>query len=357
MFKILERYIAKSVIAATIVTSCVIMGVLGLMGLLTELKNIGEGDYGLTQAMLYVLLRMPIQLYQFSPMLLLLGSIIGLSILSSHRELTVMRAAGFSVRRIIYSVFSAALVLIFFFMFLGEYLGPNLSYKAELHKQDAQNGGQAVVTASGVWFHVENNFIHVRQVIGRQMLEGVTRYEFDDHHHLLGAYYAKRLVYKHNHWYMKDVLKTTLNHDQAQTEHFPSATWNLKFNTNLLNIGFVEPDEMSLPKLMRLSRYLRANAQQASEYQFTFWKRVFQPLASLIMIFLAIPFVLGTLTTTTLGWRVLIGILVGFSFFILNAVLSQLCVVYQLPAAFAAALPLVCFSLLGVILLKQVVRR
>lgn len=356
MIKILERYIVRGVLAATGLATLIVIGVLSLLTMLAELKNIGEGDYGLGQAAYYVLLRMPNELYQFSPMLILLGSIIGLSVLSLHRELTVMRAYGFSVRQIIYSVFSAAILLIVAFSFMGEWLGPDLSYKAEIQKENAQNAGQAVVTASGVWFHVANNFIHAQQVIDRQQLENVTRYQFDDAHHLLAAYYAKKLSLQHNNWQMSDVVKTTFYKDRTKSQSFAEMPFDLKFNTNLLNISLVEPDEMSLPKLSKLAHYLQTNGQQAAEYQFNFWKRIFQPLASLIMIFLAIPFVLGTLNATTLSWRILVGILVGFAFFILNAILGQLSVVYQLPAPLAALLPLILFACIAVILAKRVIR-
>lgn len=357
MIKILERYIMKTIIVATGLAALIIIGVLTLTKLLTELKNIGEGDYSLTQAFFYVLLRLPSDVYQFSPMLILLGSIVGLSILSSHKELAVMRASGFSVRRIIYCVLAAALILILGFTFIGEWVGPNLSYKAVMRKENAQNAGEAVITAAGVWFHVDDNFIHVQRVVNRQLLEGVTRYQFDDNHRLKYAYYAKNLSLQANQWQMTDVVKTSFYNERTKSESFTQVPWDLKFNTNLLNVGLVEPSEMSLPKLAKLANYLHQNGLQASEYEFDFWKRIFQPLASLIMILLAIPFVLGTLSAPTLGWRILVGILMGFAFFILNAMLSELCIVYQLPAFLAALLPLVVFAIFGFILSNRLITR
>lgn len=356
MLKILARYIAKTTIFATGFVALIIMGVLFLMTLLGELKNIGQGDYGLLQAIIYVFMRLPNEIYQFGPLLILLGSIIGLSILSSSRELAVMRASGFSIRQIITSVLSAALLLIVLLSLLGEFLAPNLSYRAEINKENAQNAGQAVVTAAGVWLHIDNNFIHIKHVVGRHLLEGVTRYEFDDKHHLLTAYYAKTLVYENNKWVMHDVVKTAFYNQRTKSVAMPTANWDLKINTNLLNVGLVDPNEMSLPKLAKFSRYLAQNGLQASEYQYEFWQRVFKPFASLIMIFLAIPFVLGALSAATLSWRLLMGIFVGFAFFISNAFLGQLCIVLQMPAFLAAALPLLLFAMLGFVLSNRLIR-
>src|SRR5204862_3449030 len=135
--------------------------------LMVEAKSVGEGDYTLGQAFIFVLFRLPNELYHFSPLLVLLGSIMGLSILSSYRELAVMRTSGFSIRKIIFSVLSAALLLVLSISLIGEGIGPSLSYKAVMQKENAKNAGEAVVTASGSWLHIDNNFIHVQRIIGR----------------------------------------------------------------------------------------------------------------------------------------------------------------------------------------------
>lgn len=353
MRTILSRYIAMTVIKATALALLIVGSVLMLMIALGELKNIGEGDYGITQVIFYIAMRLPNQLYQFSPLLMLIGSIMGLSALSTHRELTVMRVYGFSLGRIIYSVLTIAFIVILAVSFIGEWVGPTLSKKAELRKENAQNAGQAVVTATGRWWHVDHNFIYIERVIDRQRLEGVTRYQYDDQHRLVAAYYAKVLAYENRQWQMQDVVKTMFYKDRTKSESYSKADWNLKLNANLLNTGLIDPSEMSLPRLLQYARYREKNGLQASEYQFDFWRRLFQPFASLVMIFLAIPFVLGAFQIKTLGFRIMMGVMVGFAFFILNATLSQLCVVFQLSPIFAASLPLLFFAIIGIILYRR----
>jgi lipopolysaccharide export system permease protein len=357
MFKLLERYIAKTVILATAMTALIVSAVLFLVLLLGEMKNVGEGEYGLTQAISFVLLRLPNEFYAFSPMLMLLGSISALSMLSASRELAVMRASGFAIRRIIYSVMGAALVLILIVSLLGEWMAPTLSSRATMQKEIAQNSGQAVMTARGAWLHINNNFIHIQYMFGPEKLVGVTRYTFDDQHRLQAAYFAKSLTLENNDWWMNNVVKTTFYRDRTRSEAFPKVLWDLKFNANLLKVGMVQPEEMTLPKLNQFIRYLQHNGLQASGYKYEFWQRVFQPFASLIMIFLAVPFVLGAFRTSALGWQIIVGILAGFVFYISNALLGQLSIVYQIPPVFAALLPLLFFALLGIIMAKRLITR
>lgn len=353
MISILERYIAKTIASATGLATLAITGVSFLLLLLGEMKNIGEGDYGVLQALIYAVMRLPMQVYQFAPMLMLLGSVIGLSVLTSNRELAVMRASGFSMRRIIRSVLYAAIAIILLFVILGELFAPQMGFHAEINKENAQNAGQAVVTNSGVWFHIDDNFIHVQHVVGRQMMQGVTRYQFDNKHQLLAAYFAKTLAKNDNGWVMYNVAKTTFYSEHAKSEFIPQMPWDLKFNTSLLNVGLVEPNEMSLPRLSKFITYLESNNLQANQYKYEFWQRALQPLASLIMILLAIPFVLGVRMNNQLGWRIIISVIAGFGFFILNAVLSQLSIVYQLPVIFAAFLPLIIFGCVALLLTRK----
>ncbi|OGT38504.1 MAG: LPS export ABC transporter permease LptG [Gammaproteobacteria bacterium RIFCSPHIGHO2_12_FULL_38_14] len=356
MIKVLERYIAKTLFLSTAFVTLVVTGVLFLMMLLTELKSMGEGDYGILQALSYVLMRLPSELYQFSPVLILLGSIASLSVLSAHRELTVMRISGCSIRRIVYTILSAAGLLIILVGVIGEGFAPRLSYQAEVRKENVQHAGQAMVTASGVWFHLNNNFIYVKRIVDRQLLEGVVRYQFNAAHQLKAAYYAKTLTTKnHRTWEMNDVVKTTFYNNHTTNESFHSLNWNLKLNPNLLNIGLIDANDMSLLKLSKFVTYLRQNGLRASDYQYVFWQRIFKPLTSLIMAFLAVSFVFSIFTNMPFGFRILLGVLLGFLFFILNAMIGELCIVFQFPPIFAAFSPLFVFVLFGMFFSKRLV--
>lgn len=354
MIMILKRYIGRSICLATGAAAGIITGVLFVLALLGELKNVGVGDYHFAEAFWYVSMRMPMQLYQFLPMLVLLGSLAGLSVLTTHRELAVMRASGFSIKQILASVFMAVLVITVGASVVFESFAPKLSYIAEIQKENAKNAGDAVVTASGIWLHVDNNFIHIDHVIDNQLLEGVTRYEFDDKRRLLATYFAKRMTRSEHQWVARDLVKTTFSRQRTLSEALAKADWKISLNTNLLTAGLREPDQMSLLRLSKFASYLEQNGLQANEFKFEFWQRLLQPVASLIMILLAAPFVLGAFEKRTLGFRMFVGLLVGFAFFMLNAMLGQLCIVYQIPPMFAAIIPLILFFMMGIILLKRI---
>lgn len=354
MISLLNRYIAKSVILATLLVMVVVLGLAFFINLLGELRDIGVGDYGLMQASMHALLELPYNIYAFYPMLVLLGGLLGLSMLATHQELVVMRVSGVSIRKMMGAVFAAAVVLIIIGMFIGEIIAPRTHYLADLHKSTDQSGGQAVITASGLWVHEGNSFVHIDRVMAHQHLEGVTRYEFDNKHRLLASYFAKTMDYRDGHWKLHDLAKTTFSADRTRSEQLPEATWNLTLNPNVLSIGLLEPEEMPLTKLSNYTRHLKKNGLQATEFEFSFWKRVLQPLTILIMLFLAVPFVFTAPRSIKLGRQMVLGVVVGFVFYILDALLGQLSIVYQLPPFFAALLPILLFVGVGYLLMRRI---
>jgi len=280
-------------------------------------------------------------------MLVLLGGVVGLGGLSQSHELMVMRASGVSIQRIIFFVLNAALLLVIAATLIGELVAPPANFFAEKYKTLAQTLGQAVVTKSGIWIHEGNNFIHIDNMIGRHYLEGVTRYEFDEAHRLLASYYADTVEFEHGQWTSYHLVKTTINHDKTHIEKSSIAPWNLKLSPNLINVGLVEAQALPLKKLVEYSRYLKQNRLQASVFQLELWQRVFQPLTTLVMVLLAIPFVFAAPRSVSIGRRIMFAIIIGFVFYILNAFFGQFSIVFQFHPIIATLFPTLFFALGG----------
>jgi lipopolysaccharide export system permease protein len=354
MIALLGRYIAKTVIASTLLVVLVVTALSFFINFLGELRDIGVGDYGIIQAAAHALLNLPHTIYQFFPMLVLLGGVLGLGNLAAHQELIVMRISGLSVPRIMAAVLAAALLLIVIGLTMGEVIAPHLYYLANQHKSMAQNAGQAVITDSGVWVHEDDNFIHIVKVMPHHHLEGVTRYEFDASHKLLTATYVQAMDYINKQWVLHKLVKTTFGNDTTTQESALETHWDLALNPNLLNVGLVEPEEMPLLTLLQYTRHLTRNGLQANEFKFDFWKRVLQPLTILMMLVLAVPFVFVSPRSVTMGWRMVGGILCGFVFYILSGLFGQVSIVFQISPFLAALMPILLFAGLGYLLMRRI---
>ncbi len=354
---LIQRYIARHVLISTLFVFAVVLALIFILGLLKELSEIGTGDYGLGSAITYVILLIPHMLYQFFPMLVLLGSVLGLSVLAGSHELTVMRTAGVSTQRIMLSVMRVAVLLIVIMVCMGEWLSPLSSALAEKRKSIAVSRGQVIATASGTWIHENNNFLHVNVTQGKTHLEGVTRYEFDPTHRLLASYYVKSMDWKDGQWWLHGLLKTTFNKNNTTiSTQQADAVSHFEFTPHALNNDRLDPDEMSIIKLNQRMHYLEGNHLQASSFQLEYWQRIFRPLAIFVMILLALPLVFVGPRSINRGAQIFWAIMISFSFFTLTSLLGSMSVVLQFSPFFAVLLPILFFSAMGYIIMLRVIR-
>ena len=80
---ILDRYIGKTIFAATFLCLFVLIGLSGIIKFVEQMKSVGEGNYDVWHAAYFTILKTPQELTVFFPMAALIGSLIGLGSLAS----------------------------------------------------------------------------------------------------------------------------------------------------------------------------------------------------------------------------------------------------------------------------------
>lgn len=324
----------------TCLVTLLLGGLLAFITFLTELKSIGSMNYDVWEAFRFVTFSLPHDLYPFFPIAALIGCLIGLGQMASSSELIVMRAAGVSKKQITWSVIRATLIMLIFATLIGEVLAPPLKNYADRYKTIAKLGWDPQkLIKEGVWLRSGDDFIHIDKALPNGELQGVTRYQFENQN-LKKIYTAESGQSDQNQWRFKYVTETSLQPDKVMTQRFPEQYWNVSIDPELVGMRDVQTDQASLWTIGQYIQYLHRSGLSANAYQFDFWTRLLQPLATLIMISLAIPFIFGPLRTVTMGVRILIGVMIGFGFYSLNTFLGPFSLVYEVPPFLAAALPL-----------------
>jgi lipopolysaccharide export system permease protein len=72
------------------------------------------------------------------------------------------------------------------------------------------------------------------------------------------------------------------------------------------------------------------------------------------MVYLVIPFVFGPLRSSSVGLRLLVGIIIGFGFHVVNTINAQLSMVINMPPMIALAIAPMLFCIGGIIHMRQV---
>jgi lipopolysaccharide export system permease protein len=351
--RILQRYIGSTVITTILTVILVLTSLELFIEFTNEFSDMGTASYGLLQVLGYVGMRLPADIYQFFPMAGLLGSLIGLGLLDSRSELIVMRASGVSIAKITWAVIKAAFLIMMVAIFLGEVIGHFAQHTATSYKTKAMTNGQAIYTKQGTWMHDGQDFIRIGTIIGGKRLQNITRFQFDDKRNLRATSFAKQGVYKHGKWIFKNIDESIFVDNKITNKHYAEQQWNLKFNSRLLSLVNLDSDQRSLPQLYSYIHYLHANNLQGNRYEFNFWQRILQPLATLVMILLSIPFIFGPLRTVTMGVRILAGITTGSAFYLVNQFIEPISTVYQLPPLIVSSVPIVLVAILGMVLIRR----
>lgn len=338
----LDRYIGSTVFLAIIAVLGIITGLALLFSFIDELNDI-SGAYTLWSAVSYVGLTAPQRLYDMLPMAALIGCLVGLGTLASNSELTVIRAAGVSIRRIVWAVMKPMLVLMLIGLLVGEYLAPWTSSMAQANRALAQSEGKAQSSKHGLWHRQGNEFIHVNAVQPGGKLVGVTRYLFDDEQRLLGSSFAQQALYQDGYWQLEDIVYTELQERSSSIKQADSERWDVEISPQLLNTVVMEPDNLPMSGLWQYAQYLNEQGLNANRYWLAFWVKVLQPLVTAALVLMAISFVFGPLRSVTLGQRVFTGVVVGFVFRIAQDLLGPASLVFGFAPIVAVILPaLVC---------------
>lgn len=350
MIRILSRYIYRVVIRATVLVVLALLGIELLIKFIQEINDIGRGHYGLVQVFLYILARLPSDVYQLFPPAAFLGSLIGLGQLAESGQLLAMRTAGISIARITGDAVVAAMMMACVVTVFGEWLAPQWLEYGQHVKESAMFGDTHHVL-SDVWVKSPYAFLYIGVVNSDHEISRVNRFVVDKQYHLLSASYAPKGRYVNNQWVLYDVERSVFTPQQVKKLHIKTLPLTVVFDPYFLKISRKQIQEQSLVQLYQVIQYHKKAGLQVAYYQFSAWTRLLQPLTIIVMVCLGVPFVFGALRTSNIGSRIMTGIFFGFAFYMLNQFFGPLAMLYQVRPFYAAILPLVIFLLIYVIMM------
>lgn len=350
---ILDRYLARQVIGASLLVALLLVALSAFLLLLGQLDNL-RGDYGLGQALLFTVLSMPQQLYELLPMAVLLGALIGLGQLASANELMVMRASGISILRLARGALVGALVVSIGALVLGEFVAPPSEQYARSMKNFARAQRVSLLGHGGVWARDGDRFVNVRQMVREDQLRDVVVYEFRDNGELEQILSASEASAGPEGWELRDIRVTEVTPEGVRTAHRKRADWDTLLSPSLLRLFVIDPDTLSMQGLLRYIDYLESNELESRRYRQAFWIKLVAPVSILVMVLLAVPFVFGPMRSAGQGQRVIFGVLIGVGFYVFNLALGRSGLVFGLSPFLSAWLPTLIFAAGSVYALTRV---
>jgi len=353
--RLFDLYLGRVLLNQILLVLGVLVGVFVFVTFIDQVSYLGTGQYSLLDAIKYVLLSTPRIVYEVFPMAVLVGAILGLSLLAVDSELIVMRSSGVSIGQITVAVLKLGFLLALVALLIGEFITPWSETLAQRGRAQALERNIEQKSNSGLWLRDKKTFVNVREVLPDLTLRDIRVFEFDSMSQLRALVYAGKGRYAESFWDLDDVRQTLIDEQGfTQVSEAPKARWNTAVTPQTMAVFLVQPDQLSLLQLRQYIAHLSANVQDTRNFELAYWSKLTLPVSAAVMLLLAIPFVFGSIRSGGMGRNLFIGIMIGITFFATSKALGYIVLVYDMPPLVGAILPTAAFAVAAGILYRRI---
>lgn len=350
----LDRYLIRTILSGVTLVVAVLLSLGAVFLFMSQQDDIGTGTYSSLDALLFVALNLPTQLWELLPISALIGTLLALGNLARDSELTVLRAAGWSVWRIARAVAGAGVVLWLLALVIGEGIAPPLQELARQQKAFSQFADVSFAGAGGVWIRDGQLIVNVERQTRDQGFGGMMVYELTPEHRLVAlgrAASAREGV--EGAWELEQYAETRFEGDRSIVRRAPTLRLASNLSANVLGVAARAPADLPILELRRMIRHLELNGLDTRAPTFALWSRIARLVAVIFAVLLALPFVFGSLRAAGTGARVALGFVVGLLLFILQRMLESGVVVFEANPVLLAWVPTALMGLAAFTLLAR----
>lgn len=344
--KLHDIYVGKVMFGTVLLTWAVLLGLDAVMAVVSQISDIGKGNYDFAAALTHVIYTVPRRAYTLFPTASVIGALMGLGQLAASSELTALRALGLSRRRLSLAVAVSLALLTGLMVVNGETLAPWGQKRADGLKASAKSKDMIVAQYSGLWAREGDTFLNAQtgqeRNDGKQRwleLRDVRLYEFAKDGRLESIARAGSAEHRPGGWLLHDVKRTYFEARSVSQTEVLEERWESKLDDSALAASVARPRYLTAVALRDSINYRKRNGLDAAEYEEHYWGRWFYPVNVLALCLAAIPFAFGTLRSGGLGKRLFVGIVFSLGFWLLQTQFVKLAAVYRFDFRIAYLVP------------------
>jgi lipopolysaccharide export system permease protein len=347
--KRLAWYLARTFLLRSLAVMAALVVILQTLDLLGESGKIlaqpGNGD---AQLWHYVGLRVPQLIERFLPFSVLLGTLITLATLNQHSEVIAMKAAGISAHQII-----APLVVTSFLIGAASFIFNErvvTRSTATLNAWTAVEYGQVPADSgvmSNVWARHGNDLVLVGEVRGRGdgvQLRDVTIYQREGGI-LRGKTEAESGSREGGGWLLRNVRTFVVDGERSTQAAETVALSGME--PDQFTLSRVDADEQDFFTLRQSIEDMRVAGRETTALEAGLWHKIAGPFSSVLMPLLAAVAAFGLARSGQLFIRAVIGMFLGFAYFVVDNFALAMGNLGAYPPLLAAWGPFFLFLLIG----------
>lgn len=348
--RILTVYLARLFVMRIFAVLVMLVLVLQVLDLLGESGDIlAHPGNGQGELWTYVTLRVPQLIARFLPYSVLLATIITLATLNQNIEVIAMKSAGLSAHQVLAPLVLSAMVIAGFSFVFNERVVTRAT--ATLKAWAAVDYGAVPVDSgvrSNVYLRDGDNILTASTIAGEgpgMVMQGVTWYRRDPSGLLLEQVRSPRATWTGKGWKLEQAARFDVASAASTTAAGMLVAPTLA-PAQVATSG-VDADAQSIFRLSRSIAALKAAGRRTTELEGKWWHKISGPLASVLMPLLGAIAAFGLARSGQLLLRAIIGMALGFTFFVIDNASLALGNFGGYPPFVAAWAPFLLFALLG----------
>jgi len=347
----LTWYLGKTFVVRILAVLVMLVLVLMMLDLLSKSGDIlavpGNGEAELLR---YVSLRIPQLIARFLPYSVLLATIITLATFNQNSEVVAMKAAGLSAHQILAPLVLAALVIAGLQFAFNErvVIRANAAFKA----WEGVDYGPVPADPDArpnVYLNDGNDVLLAARIDGtgpRTLMHGVTFYERDDAGMIQRQLRAPLARFADPGWRLEKARLFEVGPAESR-ELAASLVVARGITLDQITLKRVDADTEGIGQLSRSIAALDGAGRRTAELKGKWWHKISGPLSSVLMPLLGAVAGFGLARSGHLLARAIIGMALGFAFFVVDNAALAMGGFGGYPPLLAAWAPFVLFFLIG----------
>jgi lipopolysaccharide export system permease protein len=327
----------------------------GLVLILMTLDLLGESGKilaypgnGEAELWTYVSLRVPQIVARFLPFSVLLGTLITLATLNQNSEVVSMKAAGLSAHQILAPLIVAgALVAVLSFIFNERVVSRATATLQAWEKVEFGPMPKDSAVLSNLWVRNGEDLIRAGAAIGRgrsTRLREVAIYDRVDNK-LTQVIEAEQGVFTGDAWRLFNARRFDVS--SGSEERLGTIIAARGVTPDRFTLANVNPDGLSFMELRQAIADLKASGRPTRALEASLWHKLSGPLSSVLMPLLGAVAGFGLARSGKLFVRAVIGMALGFAYFVADNFALAMGNLGAYPPLLAAWAPFLLFLLIG----------
>ena len=344
-------YMSRLFLTRTFAILFALVLILQTLDLLSEsgkiLAHPGNGD---AEVWRYISLRTPQIIARFLPFSVLLGTILTLSTMNQNSEVIALKAAGLSAQQVLAPLVVAAFGVAVISYSFNERVVARAT--ATLKAWDDVDYGPVPIDIgdrTNVWVRDGDDLIQVQQIRGRgdgAVLNGVTLFDRagGQLRYVLNAATARRAPDRKG-WVLANPTRFDIS--AGNLERLSSITVAREVRPDQFTLAEIDPDGLPFPALKQAIGDLSDAGRPTKALEGALWHKLSGPLSSVLMPLLGAVAAFGLARSGKLFVRAVIGMALGFAYFVADNFALAMGNLGAYPPFLAAWAPFLLFLMIG----------